>query len=853
MSTIETSPTVVDESFAQIAEADIEAILKKLTQDEKVALLTGDDFWHTVPIPRLGVPSIRVSDGPNGVRGTRFFSSVPAACLPCGTAIGATFDRDLVLEVGHLLAAEAKAKGAHVILGPTINIARGPLGGRGFESYSEDPMLSGILAGHYCKGLQEKNISATLKHFVCNDQEHERMAVNSIVTDRALREIYLLPFQVAIALGQPDAIMTAYNKVNGLHAAENPTLLREILRGEWSWDGLVMSDWFGTYSTTEAINAGLDLEMPGPPRWRGAALNHAITSNKITAATLNDRVRAVLKLVQKAAKSGVPDHAPETQLDRPEDRKLLRKIASEAVVLMKNQDNILPLDRQKEIAVIGPNSRIATYCGGGSAALNPYRAVTPYDGLVEAAQGGVEFSQGVYGHQMLPLLGKHLRTEEDVAGFSLKIFNEPPTDASRKPLETRQETDSMVIFMDYNHPELQPTWYADAEGYFVPETSGTYDFGLTVHGTGRLYVDGKLLINNADVQRAGTSFFGSGTMEEVVSLEMEAGRKYKILTQWGCGKTSTFKVPGVVDFGHGGFRVGACKQLAPQEGISEAVKVASNVDQVVLFAGLSSEWESEGEDRTTMKLPPNTDDLISKVLEANPNTVVVIQSGTPVEMPWIDNAKAVLHAWYGGNETGHAISDVIIGDVNPSGKLPLTFPRRLKDNPTYFNYRSEGGRVLYGEDVYVGYRYYDSLELEPLFHFGHGLSYTTFKISDLQTTRGTENTLQVQCKVQNTGCRDGAEVIQVYLAPLSSPIRRPVKELKEFKKVRVQAGSEEIVTIQLDLIRSTSFWDEKSSSWCSHSGSYKIMVGTSSRGEFLEEVLEVVETTSWSGSWDSPI
>lgn len=412
--------------------------------------------------------------------------------------------------------------------------------------------------------------------------------------------------------------------------------------------------------------------MPGPPRWRGAALNHAITSNKITAATLNDRVRAVLKLVQKAAKSGVPDHAPETQLDRPEDRKLLRRIASEAVVLMKNEDNILPLDKQKKIAVIGPNSRIATYCGGGSAALNPYRAVTPYDGLVEAAQGGVEFAQGVYGHQMLPLLGKHLRTEEGATGFSLKIFNEPPTVASRKPLETRQETDSMVIFMDYSHPELQPTWYADAEGTFVPESSGTYDFGLTVHGTGRLYVDGELLINNADVQRAGTSFFGSGTKEEIVSIELEAGRKYKILTQWGCGKTSTFKVPGVVDFGHGGFRFGACKQLAPQEGIAEAVKVASTVDQVVLFAGLSSEWESEGEDRTTMKLPPNTDELISKVLEANPNTVVVIQSGTPVEMPWIDNSKAVLHAWYGGNETGHAISDVIIGDVNPVRKYPVS-------------------------------------------------------------------------------------------------------------------------------------------------------------------------------------
>ena len=408
--------------------------------------------------------------------------------------------------------------------------------------------------------------------------------------------------------------------------------------------------------------------MPGPPRWRGAALSHAITANKISATTMNDRVRAVLKLVQKAAKSGVPDHAPETQLDRPEDRKLLRKIAAEAIVLLKNDEGVLPLNKEKKIAVIGPNAKIATYCGGGSAALNPYRAVTPYDGLSEATQGGIEFAQGVYGHQMLPLLGKQLRTEDGTVGFSLRIFNEPPTAASRKLLEERKETDSMMFFMDYTHPELQPTWYADAEGYFTPESSGIYDFGLAVNGTGRMFVDGELLINNADVQRPGTSFFGNGTVEEIVSMNLEAGRKYKILTQWGCGKTSTFKVPGVVDFGHGGFRFGACKQLSPEEGIAEAVHVASDADQVVLFAGLSSEWESEGEDRAAMKLPPHTDELITRVLGANKNTVVVVQSGTPVEMPWIDNANAVLHAWYGGNETGHAISDVILGDVNPVGK-----------------------------------------------------------------------------------------------------------------------------------------------------------------------------------------
>jgi beta-glucosidase len=423
--------------------------------------------------------------------------------------------------------------------------------------------------------------------------------------------------------------------------------------------------------------------MPGPTRWRGGALSHALTSNKIPLAALNDRVRAVLKLVQRASKSGIPERAPETQLNRSEDRKLLRKIGSEAIVLMKNEENILPLKKEKKIAVIGPNAKIATYCGGGSAALNPYETVIPFDGISRAVQGDVEFAQGIYGHQMLPLLGKQLKTEDGTVGFTLKIFNEPSSVQSRIPLEERHETDAMVIFMDYDHPKLQPVWYADAEGYFVPEESGLYDFGLTVYGTGKMFIDGKLVINNADVQRAGTSFFGSGTLEEVAALELEAGKKYKIHVQWGCGSTSTFRVPGVVDFGHGGFRFGACKQLPPQQGIEEAVKVAQNAEQVILFAGLSGEWESEGEDRFNMSLPPNTDELILRVLEANPNTVIVIQSGTPVEMPWIDKAKALLHAWYGGNETGNSIADVVFGDVNPVSKLPLLLAQTKNELMTH--------------------------------------------------------------------------------------------------------------------------------------------------------------------------
>lgn len=399
---------------------NIDHLLEQLTLEEKVDLTTGKDFWHTISIPRLSIPSIRLSDGPNGIRGTRFFDSVPAACLPCETAIGATFDAELAQKIGNLLADESKAKGAHVILGPTINIQRSPLGGRGFESYSEDPYLSGVLAGEYCKGVKDRNIVATLKHFVCNDQEHERMAVNAIVTDRALRELYLEPFRIAIKMAQPGAVMTSHSKLNGTHVSENKNILQDILRDEWKWDGLVMSDWFGTYSASEAIQAGLDLEMPGSTRWRGSALTHAVSANKVKMSLLNDRVRNILHLINTTSKSGVPEAAPETRLNRTEDQQLLRKIAADSIVLLKNKGDVLPLKKDKRIAVIGPNSRIATYCGGGSASLNPYYTVTPFEGIENQANAGIDFAQGAYSHQMLPVLGKHLKRPDGSEGFTMK-------------------------------------------------------------------------------------------------------------------------------------------------------------------------------------------------------------------------------------------------------------------------------------------------------------------------------------------------------------------------------------------------------------------------------------------------
>lgn len=329
---------------------DVEHVLSQLTPAEKVSLLAGTDWWHTKSVPRLSIPALRFTDGPNGVRGTRFFNGVPAACFPCGTALGATFNTSLLEDCGRLMALEAKAKGAHVILGPTINMQRSPLGGRGFESFSEDPLLAGKCAAAVVRGIQREGVAATIKHFVCNDQEHERLAVNSIVSQRALREIYLKPFQIVMREGGPAALMTSYNKVNGTHASESAWLLGGVLRGEWKWEGLVMSDWYGTYSVSESINSGLDLEMPGPSRWRTDALTHALRSKKVLPSKLDERVRQMLKFINWTERSGVEENAPEEARDVKETGEFLRKVAAETIVLMKNEKKVLPLDRTKTVS-----------------------------------------------------------------------------------------------------------------------------------------------------------------------------------------------------------------------------------------------------------------------------------------------------------------------------------------------------------------------------------------------------------------------------------------------------------------------------------------------------------------------
>ncbi|OTB03436.1 glycoside hydrolase family 3 protein [Hypoxylon sp. CI-4A] len=820
-------------------EFDIEDTLSKLSIQEKIALLSGKDLWHTAPVHRLGIPSIRVSDGPNGVRGTRFFNGVPAACLPCGTALAATWNIDLVRRAGTLQGEEAIAKGISVILGPTTNMQRSPLGGRGFESYSEDPFLAGAMSAANIRGIQSTGVASTLKHFVCNDQEDERMAVDSIITERALREIYLMPFMIAQRDGKPHCYMTSYNRVNGIHVSEDPRFLTTILREEWNFDGLIMSDWFGTYSTSEAILAGLDLEMPGESYIRGKLVEQALGCGKLQTRDVDDRVRQVLELIQKAQALGLPENAPERTLDTPQTADSLRALSAESIVLLKNTNNTLPFKKTKTTAVIGSNARYAAYCGGGSASLRPYHTVSPLDGIKSHAPH-VEYKLGAPNWKKLPLLSDISHTDEGQKGLVMRVFLEPPNIESRHSVDEIRVDTSDIVLIDYEHPAIHSNlFWAELTGQLVPDDTGEYTFSLSVAGTAKLFIDGNLVIDNETKQQPGDSFVGQGTVEEYGTIKLEKGKAYSILKQ------------GVTPFGAGGVRIGAIRKFDPALELEEAVQLAKRVDQVVLCVGLNKEWESEGSDRTDFGLPPGSDELIRAVAAANPNTAIILQSGTPVALPWVDEVPALLQAWYGGNEAGDAIADVIFGDTNPSGKLPLSFPYRIEDTPAFLNFKSERQRTLYGEDIYIGYRFYEKVRRDVAFPFGHGLSYTSFEIQNLQVVERTsgdgEDEIVATVTVTNTGGVEGAYVVQAYVHQHNPSINRPLKELKGFEKVFLQPGEKKNVDVVLSKRYAASFWDETRSAWIMEKDAFSVLVGDSSANTPLEARFEVQQTVWWNG------
>jgi len=673
-------------------ERNIKELVQRMTLEEKAGMCSGLDFWHLKGVERLGIPSIMVTDGPHGLRkqdGSAdhlgLTSSVPATCFPSAAGLASSWDKDLARQVGVALGEECQAEDVAVLLGPGVNIKRSPLGGRNFEYFSEDPLLSTQMATGHIQGVQSQGVGTSLKHFAVNNQEERRMSIDAVVDERTLREIYLASFEGAVKDGQPWTVMCSYNKVNGTYAGENEWLLTDILKDEWGHEGLVVSDWGAVNERADALAAGLELEMPTSGGIGERKVIDAVESGELPLDKLDRAVERLLTLIFNA----VDQKQDGATYNKDEHHQLARKVAAESMVLLKNEEGLLPLGREGDVAIIGAFARKPRFQGGGSSHINPTKVDDIVEEMTQVAGEGVTFSY--------------------------------------------------------------------APGYRIEADD----------------VDETLM--------------------------------------------------------------------------HEAVQAAQSADTAVVFVGLPDRYESEGYDRAHLRLPDNHIRLIEEIAKVQSRVVVVLSNGSPVEMPWLPQVQAVLEAYLGGQAVGGAIADLLYGEVNPSGKLAETFPAKLSHNPSYLNFPGEGDRVDYREGIFVGYRYYDKKELEPLFPFGYGLSYTTFEYADLKIDR-TELTDQdevnVHVRVTNTGDRAGKEIVQLYVSDVESTVIRPVKELKAFAKVALEPGESKVVSFTLNK-RSFAYYNVDMKDWHVETGEFKIQVGSSSRDIHVHTRVNVESTATF--------
>jgi len=793
-----------------------ETLVDQMTLEEQVSLLSGEDFWSTPAIPRLGIGKLRVTDGPNGARGGgSLIGGVKSAAFPVGIALGATWNVELVGEVGAALAEEVKSKGAHMSLAPTVNIHRSVANGRNFECYSEDPILTAELAVAYIRGLQKNGIAATIKHFAGNESEIERTTISSEIDERTLREVYLIPFEWAVKKAGTWGVMSSYNKLNGTYTSENEWLLSTVLRREWGYDGVVMSDWFGSHATEQTVNAGLDLEMPGPTRDRGAKLVAAVNDGRVSRDTVRKRVLNMLRLMQRTG--ALDDHRPHEERadDRPAHRTLIRRAGAEAAVLLRNL-GVLPLSPEGKgrIAVLGPNAKVAQIMGGGSAQLNPHYRVSPWDGLAAVlGEDRLVHAPGATNHRWEPLLTGVLEAEyfasPDLAG----------------PVVHHQDHENGEIMWFAPPAEVDPrAWSVRLTGAFTPTRSGTHRVGVTSVGLARVRVGGELVADAWTQWSRGRTFFEEGCDEVVGTIELEAGKTYPVVIEFSKGRSK------VLDFA--ALRVGVGYPLG-DEAIAEAVAAARDAETAIVCIGRNGEWDTEGSDLQDIALPGRQNELVAAVAAVNPRTIVVLQTGGPVEMPWLGDVAAVLEAWYPGQEAGNAIADVLLGKAEPGGRLPQSFPVRWGDNPTNSQdrevYPGLDGKVRYEEGVFIGYRHYDSHGTAPLFPFGFGISYTSFALSGLEVDDSrfeADGRVTVSVSIANTGKRAGSEVIQLYVGDDVASQPRPPKELKAFAKVHLGAGESRRVTLVLD-DRAFAFYDAGAMHWMVEPGSFTLRTARS--------------------------
>jgi beta-glucosidase len=813
----------------------IDDLLNQMPLEEQVALLAGADFWTTVPVERLGIPKIKVTDGPNGARGGgSLVGGVKSACFPAAIGIGAAWNPELVREMGVALAEETKTKSARVLLAPTVNIHRSGLNGRNFECYSEDPMLTSALAVAYIEGVQSQGIAATIKHFVANDSEVERQTMSSDLDERTLREIYLPPFEAAVKQAGVWAIMSSYNRLNGVWTSENRWLLTELLREEWGYDGIVMSDWFGSHTTEASLIGGLDLEMPGPTRDRGEKLVNAVREGRVPAETVKAAARRILLLLERVGAFADPGMHEEQAVDRPEHRALIRKLGADGMVLLKN-DGILPLDKAAldRIAVLGPNAAEPRVMGGGSAQINAHYKVSPLEGIRGALSGTnrVIHLKACRNNRLAQII----RSDVTVDFFEGRDWSGPSVHRSIAE-------ESQFFWLDMPHAALDPrNFSARITTRFRPEETGTHVFGLTNAGFAKLYVDGELVVDGETGWAQGDNFFGLGNSEVRVEKPLEAGRSYEVRVDYRA-----------MPEGYEGIEIRAVRfgaELPTSDAaITEAVEQAKACDVAVLVLGREGEWDTEGLDLPNMRLPGRQEELIEKVAAVNPRTVVVLQTGGPVEMPWLDKVSAVIQAWYPGQEAGNAIADVLFGDAEPGGRLPQTFPQRLTDNSAITGdpktYPGKDGHVVYSEALSVGYRHHDAGGAKPLFPFGYGLSYTSFDWSAPSASASDmgPDGVTVEFAVKNTGDRAGAELVQLYVKPKSSRLPRPVKELKAFAKLHIPAGGSATAILSIG-VRDLAYFDPQARAWIAEAGDYELVIAA--HAEDIRATLPLKLATDW--------
>ncbi len=815
----------------------VENLLSLLTLEEKASFLTGRDMWHIKGVERLGIPSIRATDCGHGVTVVLDEEGNYSGCSTCfPTAVGqaATWNREMVQEVGAAIGRETRALGAAILLAPMVNIHRTPLGGRNYETYSEDPFLTGSMASSFIQGVQSEHIGAVIKAATANNQQTNQSQLSVEVSERTLREIYLPGFRIPVLESNPWGIMTSYNALNGEYTSASNHLINDIIKNEWQYPGFVVSDWRGTHSL-KALYAGTDLEMPGPGKiLTKAAILQEIEQGNFTEEELDNRVGRILAAIIKSKSLDNDKSGLNAEWDTPRHHTIARKAAEEAIVLLQNKGSVLPLDIKdmKKVAVIGPNAREARLGGGGSASVTACRTVSPLDGIKKYCLDPVRilFEEGCGMKGDMPIIySQYLSSMDGIhPGQGLKGEYFMGKELKGDPVLVRIDDK-----IDFSWGWAAPCQEVDKGDYSVrwtgqvlPPVTGEYNIGVhCTEGGVRFYLDGELLIDHWGDPYNENFEAGFKKISESVRIKMneEISREVRVEFHKKANRNSIrleWEIPGKKD------------------PIAEAVKIASESDVAIIFAGLSNLYEGGMQDRESLLLPEQQNKLIRSVARANPNTILVLINGTPVAMPWLEEVPAILEAYYPGQEGGDAIARIIFGEVNPSGKLPETFPRELEDNPSYGNFPGDPENVKYEEGIYVGYRHYDKNNIEPLFPFGYGLSYTEFIYNNLLVERTGDGSVKVEAEIENTGSVAGKEVVQLYVRDLESTIDKPEKELKGFTKVLLDPGQSKTVSFALTRDQFAHF-EEHKDQWVVEPGEYELLVGSSSRDIRLREKITI--------------